>query len=156
MRFVYIIHEKDQLPNMHFLFNKTDEWIYPRNEGPVKDNAYFVYGKVQFLYLKQTGELLSVTGWIPEFQTLPRNNIEKPASKCFARVFVGDNTQDPFFDIAEECNMELDASSTLLHLGSNESDAYVSVSECLQIGFRGDDIKDIYITLKIVDEIPTK
>jgi hypothetical protein len=91
VRFVYILAKPELLLQLRVDLGADDN-LFSMNEGPIAPNAYFTCGDIVISYAQATGEVLSVSGYLPYFDTLPETTATMPEYGLNARLFVGDLT----------------------------------------------------------------
>ena len=150
MRFTFTKAFPETLPNLKIYKDENDN-LATLNIGTTIANAYFTCGDLVLNYSKESGEVISVDGYVPYFETLPiGENLTLPGQAVAARLYVADLTGDPIFAI-DELPLEVSKNKDILHAGKGSSVQLIAMSENVYIGLTNGEISDIYLYLEQVD-----
>jgi hypothetical protein len=146
MRFTFIKTLPTALPNLKINKDHNDN-LSTTNIGVTEANAYFTCGDIVFNYNTISGEVVSVDGYLPYFDTLPINDsLVLPGRTIDGRLFVGDLTGDPIFAI-DDLAIEVSTDKRIIHAGKNTSEEVIEMSKSVYVGLKDAVIRDIYLHL---------
>jgi hypothetical protein len=140
-----MLAKAESMPNLRVGLG-GDHNLFSMNEGPIEPDAYFTCGDLVISYKESTGIVLSVSGYLPYFDTLPESKIAMPSDGVVANLFVGDLTGHKIFNI-QELPLEVSKDRKILHAGKGSSDDWVKISDALIFGLKDEKIEDIFIKL---------
>lgn len=149
MHFTFITTSAERLPNLRIIKDETDN-LATLNIGVTTSNAYFTCGDLVFNYNKESGEVVSIDGYLPYFEKLPINeDLALPSQSKPARLYVADLTKEPIFAI-ENLPLEVSGDKRIIHAGENTSTQIIGMSESVYIGLNDGAISDVYLYLGIL------
>ncbi len=146
MRFTFIITPIERLPNLRIIKGEDDN-LATLNIGATIADAYFTCGDLVFNYNKESGEVVSVDGYLPYFETVSINeNLNLPKQATPARLYVADLTKGFIFKI-EDLPIEVSKDKRIIHAGENLSSQIIKMSDSVCVGLSDGIISDIYLYL---------
>ena len=146
MRFIFTKISEQYLPGLRINIHESGN-LATLNIGPVASNAYFTCGDLVINYNKESGEIISIDGYLPYFDDIKISKALKlPKDPIPGRLFLGDLDVRPYFPI-EKLPLELSGNKKIIHAGKNRSKEFIKLSDDIYIGLLSGSIKDIYIRL---------